>query len=249
MGVVNLESLCLSLVKAESEQEIIGILRKAGYWDNHENWRFYGDIENNFSTIGNQASLPESAIVEKIINSVDAMLMRECLRRRINPESCEAPENIIKALEEYFGISQGNLWNINANARKRLAENISFVATGAKESPCYSVADKGEGQTPRRMPDTFLSLSKSNKLRISFVQGKFNMGGTGVFQFCGQNNLQLIVSKRDPEVAKFENDDSKDFWGFTIVRREDPSEGRRSSVYTYLKVDGKIPMFKAKSLP
>jgi hypothetical protein len=244
----SLESLCWSLVKAESEQEVIEILKKVGYWDDQENWKFYGGIENNFSVIGNQQSLPESAIVEKIINSVDAVLMRECLRRKIDPESREAPENVVKALEEFFGISQGNLWNVGADSRKRLAENISFVATGMKESPCYSVVDKGEGQTPRKMPDTFLSLSKSNKLRIPFVQGKFNMGGTGVFQFSGHKNLQLIVSRRDPEVAKFENDDSKDSWGFTIVRREDPREGRRSSAYTYLTIDGKIPEFKAKSL-
>lgn len=244
-----MERLCLSLIKAESEQEVITILEKSGYWNSQESWKFYGDIENNFSTIGNQQSLPESAIVEKIINSVDAVLMRECLGRRIDPEGTEAPESITQALEDLFGINQGNLWNVGTNFRKRLAENISFVATGTKESPCYSVVDKGEGQTPRRMPDTFLSLSKSNKLRIPFVQGKFNMGGTGVFQFSGHSNLQLIVSKRAPEVAKYESDDSKDSWGFTIVRREDPSERRRSSAYTYLTFDGKIPMFKAKSLP
>lgn len=244
-----MENLCLSLVKAESEQEIIQILKKAGYWDNQKYWEFYGDIENNFSIIGNQQSLPESAIVEKIINSVDAVLMRECLRKGIYPESCDAPESIIKALEIFFGISQGSLWNISVASRKRLAESINFVATGKKEKPCYAIIDIGEGQTPRKMPETFLSLSKSNKLRISFVQGKFNMGGTGVFQFTGHHNLQLIVSKRDPEIAKIERDDTKDYWGFTIVRREDPTGGRRSSAYTYLTVDGKIPMFKAESLP
>jgi hypothetical protein len=236
-------------VEADSEQEVIQILKKAGYWDVQRNWEFYGDNENNFSVIGNQQSLPESAIVEKIINSVDALLMRECLRRKIAPESREAPRNIVEALERFFGISQGSLWDISVNSRKKLAENISFVATGKKESPCYSIIDLGEGQTPKRMPDTFLSLAKSNKLRIPFVQGKFNMGGTGVFQFAGRHNLQLILSRRDPEVAKFEDDETRDCWGFTIVRREDPKEGRRSSAYTYLVVDGKIPFFKASSLP
>jgi hypothetical protein len=99
------------------------------------------------------------------------------------------------------------------------------------------------------MPDTFLSLTKSNKLRIPFVQGKFNMGGTGVLQFAGHNNLQLLISKRDPEIAKYENDETRDWWGFTVVRREDPKGGRRSSTYTYLVIDGKIPMFKSPSLP
>jgi hypothetical protein len=246
--VIGLQSLCQSLAAADSEQEVIQILKKAGYWDAQRNWKFYGDNENNFAVIGNQQSLPESAIVEKIINSVDAILMRECLRRKIAPESREAPPNIIEALERFFGISQGSLWDINVNARKRLAENISFVATGKKDSPCYSIIDLGEGQTPNRMPDTFLSLAKSNKLRIPFVQGKFNMGGTGVFQFAGRHNLQLIISRRDPEVAKLEDDETRDCWGFTIVRREDPKEGRRSSAYTYLVVDGKIPFFQAKSL-
>lgn len=243
-----MKNLCLRLAKAESEQEVVNIIRKAGYWDNQKNWEFYGGIENNFSVIGNQQSLPESAIVEKIINSVDAMLTRECLRRKIDPEGDQAPAEITEALQKFFRISQGSLWNIPAASRKVLAENICFVATGKKNKPCYSIIDNGEGQTPQKMPDTFLSLSKSNKLRIPFVQGKFNMGGTGVFQFTGHHNLQLIISKRDPEIAKSENDTTKDYWGFTIVRREDPKEGRRSSTYTYLTVNGKIPMFKAADL-
>lgn len=247
--MIKTKSLCLSLANADSEQEVVSILRKAGYWGNPKNWEFYGGIENNFSVIGNQQSLPESAIVEKVINSVDAMLTRECLRRGIDPEGYEAPSNITKALQEFFGISRGSLWNVSAPSRKRLAENICFVATGKKNKPCYSIIDMGEGQTPLKMPDTFLSLSKSNKLRIPFVQGKFNMGGTGAFQFTGHHNLQLIISKRDPEIAASEDDPTKDYWGFTIVRREDPKEGRRSSTFTYLTIDGKVPMFEAEGLP
>ncbi len=249
MEVIKLRNLCLSLAKAESEQEVVNTLKKAGYWNNQKNWEFYGGLENNFSVIGNQQSLPESAIVEKIINSVDAVLTKECLRRKIDPESHEAPQDIIEALQIFFNISQGSLWNISTGSRRVLAENICFVATGKKNKPCYSIIDIGEGQTPNKMPDTLLSLSKSNKLRIPFVQGKFNMGGTGVFQFTGYHNLQLIVSRRDPEIAKSENDPSKDYWGFTIVRREDPKGGRRSSTYTYLTIDGKIPRFKAEALP
>jgi hypothetical protein len=244
-----LEKLCLKLACADSEDEVIEILNGEGYWDSESNWRFYGNIENNFSTIGNQQSLPESAIVEKLINSVDALLMRECLRNKIDPEGRKAPRDINKAVEQFFGISQGSLWNATISQRRALSENISFVATGKKSSPCYEIIDFGEGQTPRKMPDTFLSLSKSNKLRIPFVQGKFNMGGTGVLQFAGHNNLQLIITKRDPEIAKYESDDTKDYWAFTIVRREDPKEGRKSSAYTYLIINGGIPSFKAESLP
>lgn len=89
--MTSLSSLCQNLVEADSEQEVIQIITEAGLWNNNGNWEFYGENENNFSVVGNQQSLPESALVEKIINSVDAVLMRECLRRKIAPESREAP--------------------------------------------------------------------------------------------------------------------------------------------------------------
>jgi hypothetical protein len=246
---LNLEKLCISLVKAESEQEVVSLLEKTGIWYNDRNWTFFGKNENNFSTVGNQASFPETAIAEKIVNSVDAVLMRECQRRKIDPASYLAPQTIVEAVDHFFCISQGSLSRVGAGFRTELAKNICLVATGRKESPCYIIADLGEGQTPKKMPETLLSITASNKMRIPFVQGKFNMGGTGVLRFCGRNNLQLIVTRRDPLIAKNDSDETKDYWGFTIVRREDPKEGRKSSTYTYLIIDDKIPMFKSNSLP
>ena len=247
---MNNKNLCLNLVYCESEKDVINLLKNEGYWDDSSIWRYYGDNENNFATIGNQQSRPEAAIVEKIINSVDAVLMSECLRRGVNPESSEAPKSIINALETYFNIYAGKLSNITPTERRNLAENICLVATGKKTNPCYSIIDKGEGQTPNKTQDTLLSIGKSNKLRIPFVQGKFNMGGTGVFQFCGKRNLQLIISKRHPEIVEHEPiDESSSKWGFTIVRREDPKYGIRSSFYRYLAPFGNVPTFSAEGLP
>jgi len=245
-----IKKLCIDLAKSESEEEVVKILKKAGFWDDSSVWVDYDRNPNNFSTIGNQQSSPDAALVEKIINSVDAVLMRECQRRGIKPDSPRAPKNIQEALKEYFCIYDGKLSSIDANQRSKLAENILLVATGEKSNPCYSIIDFGEGQTPQRMPDTFLSLNKKNKLNVQFVQGKFNMGGTGALQFCSRkHNLQLIISRRDPEIAKNENDETKDKWGFTIVRREDPREGMRSSSFRYLAPSGKVLMFDAESLP
>lgn len=141
------------------------------------------------------------------------------------------------------------LTNLSPRKRRELAENIMLVATAKKSNPNYSIIDKGEGQTPKKMPETLLSLTKSNKLRIPFVQGKFNMGGTGALQFCGKHNLQLIISKRDPQILKIEGDDgTSDYWGFTVIRRVDPEKGMKSSTFKYLAPEGRIPMFKAKSL-
>ncbi len=243
-----LRDLCLKLVNANTEKEMKGILKQAGYWDNSEAWRYYGDNENNFATVGNQQNSPDTALVEKIINSVDAVLMRECLREGINPEGPDAPKSMREALEYFFEIKNGVLTNVNTKKRSELAQNIVVVATGEKSNPCYSIIDKGEGQIPPNFPQTFMSLIKSNKLRIPFVQGKFNMGGTGTLQFCGNRNIQLIISKRCPDIIK-KRDDLSDYWGFTVVRREDPIKGMRSSAFKYLAPDNNILMFKADSLP
>jgi hypothetical protein len=44
------------------------------------------------------------------------------------------------------------------------------------------------------------------------------MGGTGVLKFCGRYKLQLIVSRRNPEITKSEARSPSDYdWGFTIA--------------------------------
>lgn len=247
---MNEKDLCLGLIRANSEKEVIEILQRAGYWDDLSAWRNLGDMENNFSVVGNQQSKPDAALVEKLINSVDAILMGEAQIRELTPESERCPQSIAEAVELFFEVPDGKLTRISPTKRTDLSKQIALVATGTRQNPCYSIIDRGEGQTPNKMPSTFLSIVKeSNKLKIPYVQGKFNMGGTGVLQFGSYNNLQLIVSKRNPDIARHENDDSKEKWGFTIVRRVNPTHDVRSSVYKYLAPGNHILSFNTDSLP
>ncbi|MBU4234295.1 MAG: hypothetical protein L6277_10415 [Desulfobacterales bacterium] len=269
MDAEQVKKLCLSLMKADSEDEVITILQDAGYWEDGGVWRFYGDNGNNFSTIGNQMSSPDAALIEKIVNSVDARLMNECLIRGINPEGPDAPKTLREAVARFFdfavdpsGGRAGLIKEWPASKRREIARGITLTATGAianDGNPCFSISDNGEGQTPEMMPRTFLSLTtEENKIRIPFVQGKFNMGGTGVLKFCGHHNLQLILSRRNPEIFKGNPSYySETQWGFTIVRRENPIGGRRSSIYTYLAPlgaeaapgKGGVLRFSADSMP
>jgi len=239
--------LCEDLLKADTENQVIAILTDHQLWNDNSNWRTFDDNENNYSTIGAQQADPVAALVEKLINSIDAVLLRECRLRGVDPESNQAPSTMEKAIEDYFNVKNGNLALITSTRRTELSENIGFVATGEAKKPSYIIFDSGEGQTPQRMPSTFLSLNKSNKLRIPFVQGKYNMGGTGVMRFCGKEQLQLIVSKRHPKFADH-SDSTSQYWGFTIVRRQDASEGRKSSMYTYLAPSGKVLTFDSPEL-
>lgn len=209
-----------------------------------------GGNENNFATVGNQQTEATAALVEKIINGVDAVLMTECHRRRIDPEGEKAPRSMSNGVEELFGVRDGRLENLAPAEQTALAEKIQLhvVAVGDKKSPCYLIIDGGEGQTPRSFPDTFMSLNRSNKLRIPFVQGKFNAGGTGVLQFCGEKNMQLIVSRRHPEAPADPDDETRNLWGFTIVRRMRPTAGRRSSMYVYLAPGDQVPRFQADAI-
>ena len=242
-----IKKFALSLTEADTEKEVVNILKKHDFWDKDSVWREYGDNPINYSTIGNQQSSPDNALVEKLVNSVDAVLMRECLRKKIKPASKEAPQSIAEAQKQFFSIYNGKLSSIDERQRTSLAENILLVATGGKTNPSLSIIDKGEGQTPKRIPETILSLTKDNKIKIPFVQGKFGMGGSGVLRFCSSEyKLQLIISKRNIEII--DNDETKNLWGVTIVRREDPKEGMRSSHYTYLAPNNEILSFTADKL-
>ena len=237
--------LCLALMKADTEEEAIVLLKGAGWWDRPGAWRYYGDHENNYSTIGNQQSRPDAALVEKLVNSVDARLMNECMARGIAPSGPGNPKSIKDAVNEFFEEDvrpdspvAGRMKEWKPAKRTDVSRGITLAATGHRPAvgkPCFTVADAGEGQTPRQVPETLVSLRESNKLRIPFVQGKFNMGGTGALKFCGRSGLQLIVTRRNPRLLTGGDVERSDHcWSFTVVRREDPSEGRRSSVYTYL---------------
>lgn len=262
--------LALALLQADSEADAIKLLKAADFWDEPAAWRLVGDRDGNFATIGSQQSRPEAALVEKIINCVDARLMNECLIRGIDPTSAAAPGTIRQAVSQFFEGREstnelgGTLQGWSQSKQLEQSQYITIAVTGATPragDPCITIADCGEGQTPATMPNTFLSIDRNNKLRIPFVQGKFNMGGTGVLRFCGHDSLQLIITKRNPAiVAKGkENDATAGRWGFTIVRRERPTAGAgqvKNSVFTYLApigvasapARGQVLSFEADSL-
>ncbi len=251
------QNLCMDLLRADTEEQVIDLLRQHGYWDDPEAWRPFGDREDNFSTIGNQSSSPDAALVEKLVNSVDAVLMGECWSAGIRPNSPEAPSTIPEAVAEFFfgdrskADTLGHISYWSNPKRREISQRIILAATGSRTNPSFTIVDKGEGQTPDSMPNTLLSLDKQNKIDVQFVQGKFNMGGTGVLRFCGQDNFQLVISRRKPDIQRNQSED-KSFsqWGFTVVRRQEPMGTEKASTYTYLApVSGGVLRFNADTLP
>jgi len=240
------KDLCLALINADSAKEVITILTEESYWDDLTAWRPFGDTENNFGSIGNQQSDAVSALVEKLINSIDSRLMGLAGVMGVTNSSPDCPQDMREAIAKFieaksapFSDRDGKIFYWDEKRIREESENISLFATGfaAKDGfPCLSIADKGEGQTPDKFPDTFMSLAKSNKMNTPYAQGKFNMGGTGAFQFCKDEanaQIQLVLSARNPKLLPNDASSRDKEWGFSIVRRVF-REGMRSPMYEYL---------------
>ena len=222
------KELCEQLLHADSEPDVIAILKKAGYWDDSTCWRFYGDRPKNWGTVGGQQSRAEQALIEKVMNSIDTKLIAAARQRGIPLSGPKAPQSVAEARDLLFGDDLKDL--------EKLSESITIAATGKKTRPSITIADDGEGQTPTSMPGTILSLLEGNKDKIPFVQGKFNMGGSGVLEFCGvDHNVELVISRRNPALLPAGSTAEDRQWSFTIIRREDPSpDSPRASRFTYL---------------
>lgn len=237
----DLQRLFFDLYGASSENEVDKVMgRHPEIFREKRNWRPYGQLEGYFAVIENQQSSAVPALVEKITNSIDAILMRRCLEQGINPRSSDAPNSIQEAVKCFF--PDASNWDLSPG-RKKQAEDIQIIADGPKLEPSLVIYDNGEGQHPEDFEETLLSLLKGNKSDIFFVQGKYNMGGTGAIAFCGKKRYQLVASKRF---------DGKGQFGFTLIRRHPLTDaerpGRRTIGYEYLVVDNKIPAFKCDEL-
>lgn len=226
-----MQSLFFSIFRAKTEITAEGLLN-----GKKVEWVPLGQSENNFGVIENQQASPIAALIEKLTNSIDAILMRRCLEAGIDPKSTAAPASMHAAIEAFFSPDHKN-WHLTG-VRKAQAQSIQILATGSTKRPCLTIYDDGEGQHPENFEKTFLSLLQGNKNEIPFVQGKYNMGGTGAIVFCGENRYQLIGSKRFDGTGEF---------GFTLIRKHplsaEEKKTKKNTWYEYLKIDGKIPSF------
>ncbi|CAM1365848.1 conserved hypothetical protein [Tenacibaculum litoreum] len=244
-----MENLFWKIYNANSEEELAKIIESEPIFKDRKNWRPYGGIEGNFGTFEAQQNNAIPALVEKITNSIDATLIKECRSLKIDPKSKDAPKTMNEAVEKFYGVPNGEISELGNIKRRELAENIQIIATGGKRQPCITIYDSGEGQIPSEFHNTFLSLHKGNKANIHFVQGKYNMGSTGAVVFCGEKKHQLIASKRNKVINGNKNPE----FGFTIVRRHpldsfDNDNNVTTTWYEYFCPDNKIASFEIETI-
>lgn len=227
--------MLLAIARAKDERQVDRILGAPFF--KKAVWKPLGGNDNNYAIVSNQQSSPVNALCEKPVNSIDHVLIKRCLAAGDRPAGRGAPSSMSEALERYLGVPGGDISRLGGKEILRLAQNVRVMADGDKgASPNIVVADRGEGQEPDKFESTLLSLQKGNKRRIKFVQGKYNMGGTGVLPFCGARGYQLIAARRSEELEPGSE------WGFTLVR-EAPgvSDDDKTPWYEYFAgPDGRI---------
>ncbi len=233
--------LCFAFLRAESEAAVTQIIESELPLFAGTAWREIDQRDTNSNTINNQASTGSKALTELCTNMVDAVLMKRAYEHGISDlTGPAAPQSVTEAVRTLIGFTgdrTGVLAEIedDADLRKFADENLVIGVTGGRrtgDAICFTFADNGEGQHPRDFEDTFLSLSTRNKSDIPFVQGKWNMGGSGVLGYCGLRWYKLIISRRYDLTGP---------WGWTLIRQRPDAE---LPVAEYLTIDGSIPSFE-----
>ena len=221
------KNLGLRLLAADTEAEVQSIIGGDAAMCDDSNWHPLDGRDTNFNVVGNQSSNGGKAATELMTNMVDAILTRRCLEENIVPKSDKAPPTMYRAVDKFIRqMSGGKIIREEMKwVRDYARKNLVIGVTGERQSglrPSYTFCDNGEGQNPQDFPRTFLSLTAKNKSEIPFVQGKYNMGSSGVLNFCGENWFKLIISRRY---------DKKAPWGWTLVRRNTPVSGMPYAEY------------------
>ena len=232
---MNLKRLFFYLYKAPVEADVEKVLARCSLLNSPANWRPYGGNESNFGVVENQQASPIPALIEKITNGIDAILMRRCIEEGIDPRSEEAPRTIEDGVSRFFPDHKN--WDLG-KGRSIQAERLQILADGPRMDTSLIIYDDGEGQSPADFEKTFLSLLSGNKNEVHFVHGKYNMGGAGAIAFCGKKRYQLIGSRRFNESESF---------GFTLVRRhpltQEEERRKKATWYEYLVINDQIPSF------
>lgn len=221
--------MLFNLLSCSSSDEISSFIKNDNFFDEANcKWKPYGGRENNAGQVEGQMKSSSNALVEKLTNSIDALLMRRCYEvEGAAPDSKDPklPKSLSEAINKYFGSEN----EINKKRSDWAKQHLVVLAEGDKKKPTLTVIDRGEGQSPEKIQKTIVHLSGSIKQNVNFVFGKYHQGGSAAIRFCGSKArcYQLVLSRRAETIA--EKGKPNDY-GWTLVRKNYKS---RTAYYEY----------------
>lgn len=223
MTKADVHTFAKKIMAARTSTDVEELLDDATVLFGAMHWRPVGDRPNNIGTI-RMASDPALALVERITNSIDALLD---LGAHQNPH--EAPPSPREAAQRWYAVPRQGLGDMVNEDRRKLGEKISvtLMESGESKRPTIVVEDEGIGQSPSAFSTTLLSLNESNKVSQPHTAGTYGQGGSATFGF---SKATIILSRRHPAFT----DGSSDMVGFTLVMEKDDPLNQRLPNYEYL---------------
>lgn len=99
----HIEQIFWELFRADTEKAVESVLNKYNnIFSKNDSWKPLGNNEGNYSVVQNQQSSPIAALIEKITNSIDAILMKKCYENNIDPTSSNAPKTMDSAIKTFL---------------------------------------------------------------------------------------------------------------------------------------------------
>lgn len=221
------------LLNANTAREITDILEVLTE-DFEIKWLPVGGRENNQSTI-NMGTDPAAGLVERITNSIDAILDLEWYEQGC-PTDIDNPR---LAVQKWFGIQEGKMRNIKDASGKSIQELGKRISVTLKDSeredfPTVEIRDYGTGIKGDDFSKTILSLNDNNKIDKLHQMGAYGQGGSTALSF---STFTIIIS-RPHKILKKGNAVS-----FTIVRFNDGGVGQKKmGWYQYCVNDKHQPL-------
>lgn len=205
------------LLKAKTAKEVTDILEVL-IEDFDIKWDFVGGRGNNQSTI-NMGTDPAAGLVERITNSIDAILDLEWYNQGC-PMDVDNPR---KAAQKWFGLQDGRLRYIKDVSVKNIQElarriTITLKDSEREEFPTVEIRDYGTGISGEDFSKTILSLNDDNKINKLHQIGAYGQGGSTSLSF---NSFTIIISRPNKILKK------GNLVSFTIVRFNDGGLGQR----------------------
>jgi hypothetical protein len=191
------------------EAEIVK--RVGGEWP-----RNLGDNEANWSVVSSGVD-PRTVIFERVTNMWDALIEAEAQRR--HDFACGTPT---EAARKFFGVPRGGPSELSSSERERIAalSTLSFLdSDDSSRQPSIGARDFGIGVANAEMPDTILSLQRSNKLHKPYLHGVFGKGGSIA---CLFSKATIIVTRKQPDLL----DGAEDRVSLAIIREVDAPDVR-----------------------
>lgn len=205
------------LLKANTAKEVTDILEVLTE-DYEIGWELVGGRGNNQSTI-NMGTDPAAGLVERITNSIDAVLDLEWHKHGCPPDIFSPRA----AAEEWFDLKDGKLRYVKDASAKNVQELAKKIIITLKDSeredfPTVEIRDYGTGIRGEDFSKTIFSLNDDNKIDKLHQMGAYGQGGSTALSF----NTFTIVMSRPHKILNKGNSVA-----FTIVRFNDGGLGQR----------------------